>query len=395
MIFRSVEGVLGRAGSVAFVMVFLAFLVGCGFETENDSEPVVENVDIDERMAEESSGGEGSWEVRRDPLPAPAAPLRLAVASRLDLSSEEGGPREGRYEFHYHPDGSLWMEGTSSRGDRTTSVEMHWDPPRYRFLRDDRLVAAGEGNPFRAVMDLLPGFETFTLPYLIGLNPLGIDRQDIEREANRWTGPRGRMVIEDGVIRSLDGVPQLLHERYGVFGVSVTYEETVVEVSRPSGAELTEAVITDEQIASVSGEVGSQVPDHPFQTLEGEPRRLSELDKPVLVNVWATWCPPCVHEIPELNDLYQRYKDRVAFVGISSEAARTIREFERDVPIDYRSWRHEGVLPQPFGATPQLPTTYLLDADLRIREIIRGARTGEEFERRIKQSLLSTGSAGS
>jgi len=80
--------------------------------------------------------------------------------------------------------------------------------------------------------------------------------------------------------------------------------------------------------ASSPTAVGSVAPDFTLASLDGEPIRLSDLrGRPVIVNFWASWCPPCVEEFPLLRDAAARYQaDGLVVVGIvyrdRSEAAR-------------------------------------------------------------------------
>jgi len=64
-------------------------------------------------------------------------------------------------------------------------------------------------------------------------------------------------------------------------------------------------------------------------TLDGKKISLGELldDKPVFINFWATWCPPCVAEMPGIKELHEKYGDRVHFVLATTESPTTINTF--------------------------------------------------------------------
>lgn len=71
--------------------------------------------------------------------------------------------------------------------------------------------------------------------------------------------------------------------------------------------------------------------------LSGKERTLDEWKgKTLVVNFWATWCPPCRKEIPAFNRVQQKYKDRdVQFIGIALDDAEAIEQFLKIIPIDY------------------------------------------------------------
>ena len=71
--------------------------------------------------------------------------------------------------------------------------------------------------------------------------------------------------------------------------------------------------------------------------LSGKERTLDEWKgKTLVVNFWATWCPPCRKEIPAFNRIQQKYKDRdVQFIGIALDDSEAIEQFLKIIPIDY------------------------------------------------------------
>src|SRR5690606_9627000 len=78
--------------------------------------------------------------------------------------------------------------------------------------------------------------------------------------------------------------------------------------------------------------IGDVAPDYGAPTLGGDTIRLESLrGSPVLLNVWATWCPPCREEMPALQELHERYADRgLRVVGVSVDsrgAEAAIRQF--------------------------------------------------------------------
>ncbi|MEH6682643.1 MAG: TlpA disulfide reductase family protein [Sediminicola sp.] len=94
--------------------------------------------------------------------------------------------------------------------------------------------------------------------------------------------------------------------------------------------------------------------------------------KVVLINFWATWCPPCVAEMPSMQKLYDGYGDKMAFMFVTTEDPKKVEAFmERHhytLPIFYP--RTEG--PKALESK-LLPTTYVIDREGRIRVAETGA----------------------
>lgn len=100
------------------------------------------------------------------------------------------------------------------------------------------------------------------------------------------------------------------------------------------------------------------------------------LGKPVVVNFWATWCPPCVHEMPDLQALSERHP-HVAFVGLAVDAAVNVRAFaDNKVKVSYPLLvtGHGGIeMMRPLGNSKGgLPFTVVFDAQGRVIERILG-----------------------
>ncbi|MDR2637781.1 MAG: TlpA family protein disulfide reductase [Zoogloeaceae bacterium] len=107
---------------------------------------------------------------------------------------------------------------------------------------------------------------------------------------------------------------------------------------------------------------------HPFRTLEGQDARLAQWrGKVLVVNFWATWCPPCKEEIPAFSRLQEKWRAKgVQFIGIALDTPENVRAFARKTPLAYPSWLGDGralMLTRDLGNVAQgLPFTLLLDA---------------------------------
>lgn len=113
--------------------------------------------------------------------------------------------------------------------------------------------------------------------------------------------------------------------------------------------------------------------------------------KVVLLNFWATWCAPCLEEIPALNQLQERYADDgFVVLSISDEDPETLKAFEAQLPLDTESVYVDfgAELPVPFrGAFDIRPTSFIVDRDGTVRRYILGNRPYDFFETAIQPYL--------
>ena len=78
---------------------------------------------------------------------------------------------------------------------------------------------------------------------------------------------------------------------------------------------------------------GEQLPALALNYLGKQPELAG---KPLLVEFWATWCPPCRKSIPHLNEIYSKYKAQgLQIVGITDEDEATVKKFQKQIPMDY------------------------------------------------------------
>ena len=109
----------------------------------------------------------------------------------------------------------------------------------------------------------------------------------------------------------------------------------------------------------------------PFTVTDLSGRQLSSADwkgKVVLVNFWATWCPPCLAEIPDLIALQNKYRDQLVVVGISEDeiSPEVVKQFADERKINYPIAMTTPALQERFTGIVALPTTFVLDPDGRI-----------------------------
>ena len=107
--------------------------------------------------------------------------------------------------------------------------------------------------------------------------------------------------------------------------------------------------------------VGDKSIDFSVQMIDGKLMKLSELKgKVVLLNFWATWCPPCVAEMPSIQKLYDDYKDKVEFVFVSNEDWTTIDTFYKDKGYDLPTYNILSKVPDQLVSN-SIPATFVID----------------------------------
>ena len=113
--------------------------------------------------------------------------------------------------------------------------------------------------------------------------------------------------------------------------------------------------------------LGNPFPEFTATDTEGKTFTLSEALKDheaVLVNLWATWCGPCLMEFPFLSEVYQKYSDRVAFIALSVEPKNTmedIAEYRRENNVALPMGRDEGEELYQYIRTDGIPDTVVID----------------------------------
>lgn len=138
-----------------------------------------------------------------------------------------------------------------------------------------------------------------------------------------------------------------------------------------------------------SPEVGAVAPDFSLTSIDGDQLRLSDYrGKPVILNFWATWCPPCRAELPALEEIWQQYDENVIVLAVDQgESPQTVANFTREqVPVTFPVLLD---IDQSVGDgywVNSLPTTFFIDADGVIQDMrIGGPLTVDFLQEKIAQ----------
>ncbi|MFP6626534.1 MAG: prolipoprotein diacylglyceryl transferase family protein [Deltaproteobacteria bacterium] len=142
--------------------------------------------------------------------------------------------------------------------------------------------------------------------------------------------------------------------------------------------------------------IGERAPDFVLPRLDGSVQRLANYrGRPVLINHWATWCPPCIEEVPVLNDIAREFGPRgLAVLALAAdEDSRAVADFIAKTPVAFDILLDaSGEIGTKYGITGY-PETFLVDRDGRIRGRVIGpipsvaGRPDERFREKIKALL--------
>lgn len=125
-----------------------------------------------------------------------------------------------------------------------------------------------------------------------------------------------------------------------------------------------------------------------LQDINNRTVRLSDYEnKVVVLNFFATWCPPCRDEIPDFVELVNEYGDKnLAIIGISMDKgdARTLVDFAKGFNINYPILIDDGLVSNTYGPIRSIPTTFIIDKKGNIVQKIIGSRSKSDFEKIIK-----------
>ena len=172
---------------------------------------------------------------------------------------------------------------------------------------------------------------------------------------------------------------------YGCASASQTAETPAPETAASTAAEPSTAPTPADVLLAK---------DFTVYTDEGESVRLSDhFGKPIVLNFWATWCPPCQMEMPHLEEAYARYGEQVEFMLVdvtdgTEDTSETVAAF-----IEENGYSFPVYLDPLLDATRaysvySIPMTVFIDADGVISSTYVGSITAELLEERIQEILV-------
>ncbi|HEX7331759.1 MAG TPA: TlpA disulfide reductase family protein [Pyrinomonadaceae bacterium] len=145
---------------------------------------------------------------------------------------------------------------------------------------------------------------------------------------------------------------------------------------------------------SATGVLGQQTvaPQFTLKDLNGRTVRLSDYrGKVVLINFWATWCPPCRAEMPDLVRLQREHgKEGLQIIGVTypPEKKERVRRFARSLKVNYPIILGTREFKDRFSSDETLPLTIVINRDGKVSDIISGILLHQEFEEKIRPLIV-------
>ena len=134
---------------------------------------------------------------------------------------------------------------------------------------------------------------------------------------------------------------------------------------------------------------GVAAPDFTGELMDGTSITLSELQgKPVIINFWATWCGPCVKEMPAFERLKDDFGDKIGIIAVNcGDDAETVKDF-----VEENGYTFPVVLDEEYSIsmlypTNSIPYTVVLDAEGKVTHISTGALDADTMYERYKEAL--------
>lgn len=136
---------------------------------------------------------------------------------------------------------------------------------------------------------------------------------------------------------------------------------------------------------------GVPAPDFTLPSLDGRKVKLSDFrGKAVLLNFWATWCPPCKVEMPWFEDLQKQYaQDGLVVLGVAMDDSEpaTIAKFASQLGVNYPVLLGTDKVSDDYGDVQYLPTTFYIGRDGTIVDKMTGLLDRKEIENAVRKTL--------
>jgi len=167
---------------------------------------------------------------------------------------------------------------------------------------------------------------------------------------------------------------------------AATFDTTV-----PKNLKTTEMPSSSEE-SSPPVPVGQAAPEFEVASLTGETKRLSDLrGKVVLLDFWATWCPPCRKGLPETQQLHREFADKgLAVLAISDEDSKTVEPFLKQNSYSFPTYLDAKGAAGKIYKVEAIPTVVIITREGRLSAYMVGLQSPETIRAELKKAGLET-----
>lgn len=164
-------------------------------------------------------------------------------------------------------------------------------------------------------------------------------------------------------------------------------------VYKPPASQAAQQAVPPVTVAVAGDIIGTMRPEFSLSDVAGQLRNINEWDGKVLaINFWATWCPPCIKEIPEFIEIQHKYEaEGLQFIGIALQRPEEVTEFMQEHGMNYPVLAGEMEvikIAESYGNDiGALPYTIIVDRQGLIHYVKRGPLPGETAEAIISKLL--------
>jgi cytochrome c biogenesis protein CcmG/thiol:disulfide interchange protein DsbE len=135
----------------------------------------------------------------------------------------------------------------------------------------------------------------------------------------------------------------------------------------------------------------NKAPDFALKSSDGKTIKLSDYKgKVVIIDFWATWCPPCRKGIPDLISIQNDYKNDVVIIGISLDSEKTLKDvpgFIKSYGINYPIVFGDDKVTAAYGGIDGIPTAFIVDKKGNIVDKHVGLVSKDTYVNKIKELL--------
>lgn len=174
-------------------------------------------------------------------------------------------------------------------------------------------------------------------------------------------------------------LPVVLLAALLIWGIYDIAHKNNINNNTAGNANISTKAETDKSVEANTGiEKGDQAPDFELKTLDGKQAKLSDYrGKKVILNFWATWCPPCRAEIPDMEKFYSSYKDKgIVILGVNltqtEKSQSDVGDFAKSYGITYPVVLDAENSVAGVYQVSAIPTSYIIDSQGIISEKVVG-----------------------